>query len=72
MERISARLWHPSCGEVEQEAMAAQEASLRDTLKEHRLAANPVNWGRHFGGGLCDRAQVYLIYLILQPINVQY
>ena len=44
MERISSRLWHPSWGEVEQEAMAAQEASLRDTLKEHRLAANPVNW----------------------------
>lgn len=43
MERISSRLWHPSWGEVEQEAMAAQEASLRDTLKEHRLAANPVN-----------------------------
>lgn len=43
LERISSRLWHPSWGEVEQEAIAAQEASLRDTLKEHRLAANPVS-----------------------------
>ncbi|XP_069166071.1 transcriptional adapter 1 [Procambarus clarkii] len=42
MERISSRLWHPGWGEVEQEAIAVQEASLRETLKEHRLAANPV------------------------------
>ncbi|XP_042232796.1 transcriptional adapter 1-like isoform X2 [Homarus americanus] len=42
MERISCRLWHPGWGEVEQEAIAAQESSLRDTLKETRLAANPV------------------------------
>ncbi|KAK4328672.1 hypothetical protein Pmani_000919 [Petrolisthes manimaculis] len=43
MGRISSRLWHPSAGEIEQEAMAAQETALRDTLKEHRLAANPVS-----------------------------
>ncbi|KAG0712932.1 Transcriptional adapter 1 [Chionoecetes opilio] len=43
LERISSRLRHPSWEEVEQEAIAAQEAALRDTLKEHRLAANPVN-----------------------------
>ncbi|XP_064102261.1 transcriptional adapter 1-like [Macrobrachium nipponense] len=43
LERISSRLWHPSWGEVEQEAIAAQESLLRDTLKEQRLAANPVS-----------------------------
>ncbi|KAK7075212.1 hypothetical protein SK128_020051 [Halocaridina rubra] len=43
MEKISSRLWHPSWGEVEQEAIAAQESLLRDTLKEQRLAANPVS-----------------------------
>lgn len=43
LEKISSRLWHPSWGEVEQEAIAAQESLLRDKIKEQRLAANPLS-----------------------------
>jgi len=43
MERISSRLWHPGWGEVEQEAIANQEATLRETIRENRLAANTVS-----------------------------
>ncbi|XP_076066432.1 transcriptional adapter 1-like isoform X2 [Oratosquilla oratoria] len=42
MERISSRLWHPGWGEVEQDAIVVQETLLKDTLREHRLAANTI------------------------------
>ena len=42
VERISSHLWHPSWIEIEQDMIAAEEAALRESKKEQRLATNPV------------------------------
>ena len=42
MERISSQLWHPGWQELEQDIIAAQEATVRESIREHRLATNPI------------------------------
>ncbi|KAB7502550.1 Transcriptional adapter 1, partial [Armadillidium nasatum] len=42
MERISSRLWHPGWAELEQEAIAMKEATLKEALREQKMVANVI------------------------------